>query len=83
VTVIPAPTGLPSPSAVASPDVLPSVVASPVELSPEPSPSPVAVPAQEKRDTGSRLNRLVQLLLGGAVLLGLAGGTGLYLTRSH
>jgi hypothetical protein len=51
-------------------------------MSPEPAPSPAAQQQAAPRDGASRLNRLIVLLLAAAVLLGLAGGTGLYLTRS-
>jgi predicted lipid-binding transport protein (Tim44 family) len=54
--------------------------------SPSPSPAPAqttaAKPAAKTSDS-DRVGTLVQLLLAGAVLLGVGGGTGLYLTRSH
>jgi len=51
----------------------------------QPSPSPVATPAAKavaKTSQSDRLSRMVRLLLAAAVLLGVGGGAGLYLTRS-
>jgi hypothetical protein len=82
VTIIPAPSDQPaSPLAVQPAGPLP-----PIELgSAEPSPSPVATAAAKSAASTSgsdRLTRLVRLLLVGALLLGIGGGAGLYLTRS-
>jgi hypothetical protein len=52
--------------------------------SPSPAPAQTAAARPAAKSSGSdRLDTLVKLLLAGAVLLGVGGGTGLYLTRSH
>ncbi|MCW2615656.1 MAG: hypothetical protein JWN08_2650, partial [Frankiales bacterium] len=73
------------PAAGPSPAPVPSVAAdrgaSPSALPPSvPAPSAVAVTGT---DDEGELASLAALAVGGAVLLGLAGGTGLYLTREH
>ena len=57
----------------------------PLDVGPVPSsapPTPAAAPEPVERPTDP-VTRTLQLALGGAVLLGLAGVTGLYLTREH
>jgi hypothetical protein len=54
--------------------------------SPTPSASPTAKAVKAKpaaSDGGSKLSRLGWLVIGGAVLLGIGGGAGLYLTRDQ
>lgn len=46
------------------------------------TPTPAAAPEPDERPTDP-VTRTLQLALGGAVLLGAAGVTGLYLTREH
>ncbi|HWG94391.1 MAG TPA: hypothetical protein VNU66_09225, partial [Mycobacteriales bacterium] len=48
---------------------------------PSASPAPVGEVVAEDVPPSDPVARLVQLVLGAAVLLGIAGGTGLYLTR--
>jgi hypothetical protein len=48
-----------------------------------PTPQPTITPKESSSSssTGDKLARLFALVLGGAVLLGVSGATGLYLTR--
>ncbi len=80
---LPTPTDLPSdpPSVLASP----GPARDPLDVGlaeTEPSPTPAPATASPERPTDP-LTRGLQVALGGAVLLGLAGGTGLYLTRER
>lgn len=82
VTVIPAPTTAesvaPPPSAKTLPT--PSSAEGGIDASPEPAPVKKATQAPPKKPTDP-LTRLVQILLATAILLGVGGGMGLYLTR--
>lgn len=62
--------------------VLPSVVDAPSSPAPAPPDSEVE-PAGDSASPTDPLLRLVQLAVGGALLLGVVGGVGLYLTREH
>jgi len=58
------------------------VVTDPPATGPLPLATPVTVkPATDKRDDG-QVDQLVLLILGAAVLLGIGGISGLYLTRA-
>jgi hypothetical protein len=84
VTVIPAP----SDAAPATSGPPPQVDTSPIPLeslvpeSPDPTTTPAAA-TTPKRDDSDGLTRIVQLLVAAAAVLGIGGGVGLYLTRSH
>jgi hypothetical protein len=79
VTVIPAPSYSPSPPSTASP--------SPIGGLESPSPEVTAAAVQHTNATPaastsgtSRMTRLIELLLAAAVLLGIGGGYGLWVT---
>ena len=80
--MIPAPPDSPSPAVQPSAAELPPVVLESPSAAPAPVQTAAARPAAKTSDS-DRLGTLVKLLLAGAVLLGVGGGTGLYLTRSH
>ena len=53
-----------------------------VQRDPSSTPQPTITPKESSSSSsGDKLTRLLVLVLGGAVLLGLSGATGLYLTR--
>jgi hypothetical protein len=54
-----------------------------VGASETPTTSPDTEDTSGTSRSGDRLTRLLVLVLGGAVLLGISGATGLYLTRHH
>jgi hypothetical protein len=54
-----------------------------VGASATPTTSPDTKDTSGSSHSGDRLTRLLVLVLGGAVLLGISGATGLYLTRHH
>jgi hypothetical protein len=48
-----------------------------------PSPTPTVASKDSSSGSGGTLTRLLVVVLGGALLLGLSGAAGLYLTRNH
>jgi hypothetical protein len=65
-----------------APPATPDLDVGGVQGAPSPTPT-VAAKDSSSSSSGGTLTRLLVIVLGGALLLGLSGAAGLYLTRDH
>jgi hypothetical protein len=63
--------------------VSPGIDVGGVDGEPSPTPTVAAKDSSSRSGAGSTLTRLLVLVLGGALVLGLSGAAGLYFTRDH